>query len=61
MAYRYYRFKLSDTNAIYLAVMCSIVTAGFVASYFESHIYHILIPLILFSVVFSIIRIKKRL
>lgn len=61
MAYRYYRFKLSGTNAIYLAVMCSIVTAGFVASYFESHIYHILIPLILFSVVFSIIRIKKRL
>lgn len=56
-----YKFRLSGYNAGLLAAMAVMVTAGFAASYWEKYDYMILIPLIVFSLIFSFVKLKRRL
>lgn len=56
-----YKFRLSGYNAGLLVAMAVMVTAGFAASYWEKYDYMILIPLIVFSLIFSFVKLKRRL
>ncbi|MDE5683086.1 MAG: oligosaccharide flippase family protein [Muribaculaceae bacterium] len=58
---KYYRFRLSGVNKVLLSVMFTMVATAFLASYSEQYGYLIITPLIIFSLIFSLVKLKRRL
>ena len=58
---KYYRFRLSGVNKVLLSVMFAMVATAFLASYSEQYGYLIITLLIIFSLIFSLVKLKRRL